>query len=214
VPLLRGVSGWNNVGITKNKEEISMLKRLKSKRSKKNEDDVAVESRKVKTLTEKFDSYTEAITFAEAGLPETARELIGAQEVEKAKVLVVGNGDTFGKPVIDYTVGLAERMGFQIVALNVNPPPAHFSKVLGSHGDRLLYEAFKSKCEQAIAGFRAACEEKGIPLTHLVRLGDVDECVKEVHQEVRRVEFVITEPESYPEPEHGRVAIPVFCMAS
>jgi len=191
-----------------------MLAALKSKILKRKKDDVSVEKRKAKTLAEKFDSYAEAITFAEAGLHETARELMAAEEVEKAKVLVVGNGDSFGNPVVDYTVGLAERMGYEIIALNVNPPPAHFSKVLGSHGDRLLYEAFKSKCEQGVAAFRAASQDKGIALTHLVKLGDVDECVKEVHQQVRRVEFVITEPESYPEPEHGRVAIPVFCMTS
>lgn len=191
-----------------------MLGALKSKILKRNKDDVSIENRKAKTLGEKFDSYTEAITFAEAGLHETARELIAAEEVEKAKVLVVGNGDSFGNPVVDYTVGLAERMGYDIIALNVNPPPAHFSKVLGSHGDRLLYEAFKSKCEQGVVAFRAACQDKGVALTHLVKLGDVDACVKQVHEEVRRVEFVITEPESYPEAEHGRVAIPVFCMAS
>jgi hypothetical protein len=189
-----------------------MLRELKSKILKRNKDDVSVENRKAKTLGEKFDSYTEAITFAEAGLHETARELMAAEEVEKAKVLVVGNGDSFGNPVVDYTVGLAERMGYEIIALNVNPPPAHFSTVLGSHGGRLLYEAFKSKCEQGVAKFRTTCQEKGLAFTHLVKLGDVDRCIKEVHEEVRRVEFVITEPESYP--EHGRVAIPVFCMGS
>jgi len=189
-----------------------MLDALKSKILKRKKDDVSVENRKAKTLGEKFDSYMEAITFAEAGLHDTARELVATEEMEKAKVLVVSNDDTFSKPVIDYAVGLAERMGYEILALNVNnPPPANFSKVLGSQGDRLLYEAFKSKCEEGVATFRTPCQEKGIDFTHLVKLGDVDRCMKEVHEEVRRVDFVITEPESCP--EDGRVPIPVFCLS-
>jgi hypothetical protein len=188
-----------------------MFEALKSKIFKRNKGDVAVEKRKAKTLGEKFDSYTEAITFAEAGLQDTARELMAAEEVEKAKVLVVGNEDAFSNAVVDYAEGLAERMGYEIIALSVNPVPANSSKLLGPYGDQLR-EEFKSRCEQGVARFRTVCQDKGIAFTHQVKLGDVDECIKEIHQEMRRVEFVITEPESCP--EDGKVAIPVFCMSS
>ena len=75
----------------------------------------------------------------------------------------------------------------------------------------MLCEEFNKKCQEGIGALCRACEEKSIPFTHLVKYGEVDQCIKETHEEMRRVEFVITEPESCP--EEGRVAIPVFCLA-
>ena len=75
----------------------------------------------------------------------------------------------------------------------------------------MLCEEFDKRCQEGVGTLCRLCEEKGIPFTHLVKFGEIDDCIKEAHEEMRRVEFVITEPESCP--EEGRVAIPVFCMA-
>ena len=100
-----------------------MLGKLKKKILKKkvDENEVEVESRQGQTMREKIESYTEAITFAEAGLQEEAQEIMRAELAEIAKVLVVGHEDTFSKPLVDYAVGFAERMGYEIVALNISP---------------------------------------------------------------------------------------------
>ena len=188
-----------------------MLQKLKKKilKKKAEENEVAVESRKTETLREKIESYTEAITFAEAGLQDQAQEIIRAELAEGAKVLVVGYEDTFSKPLVDYAVGFAERMGYEIVALNISPVRTE-SKHIGPFCD-MLCEEFNKKCKAGIETLCRLCEEKNIPFTHLVKFGEIDDCIKEAHEEMRRVEFVITEPESCP--EEGRVAIPVFCMA-
>ena len=188
-----------------------MLQRLKKKILKKkvDEDEVALESRKRETLREKIESYTEAITFAEAGLQEQAQEIMRAELAEAAKVLVVGHEDTFSKPLVDYAVGFAERMDYEIVALNISPVRTE-STTIGPFCD-MLCEQFNKKCQEGIETLCSLCEEKNIPFTHLVKFGEIDDCIKEAHEEMRRVEFVITEPESCP--EEGRVAIPVFCMA-
>jgi hypothetical protein len=189
-----------------------MLQKLKKKILKKNradENEVAVESRQTETLREKIESYTEAITFAEAGLQEQAQEIMRAELAEAAKVLVVGYEDTFSKPLVDYAVGFAERMGYEIVALNISPVQTK-SSTIGPFCD-MLCEEFNKKCQQGITTLCSLCEEKSIPFTHLIKFGEIDDCIKEAHEEMRRVEFVITEPESCP--EEGRVAIPVFCMA-
>ena len=191
-----------------------MLKKLRAllfKSNKRDSDKVSVQNRQAETLVEKVDRYTEAITFAEAGLQDYAQELITEEKNEKAKVLVVGNEERFSRRVLDYTVGLAERMGYEIIALNVSPFAEQSSKLLGSYSEK-LQEQFRAKCEEWATTLRRTCEEKDIPLTHLVKFGDVDHCIKEVHEEMRRVEFVITEPESCS--EDGKVAIPVFCVAS
>jgi hypothetical protein len=189
-----------------------MLRKLKKKILNKNraeENEVAVESRQTETLREKIESYTEAITFAEAGLQEQAQEIMRAELAEAAKVLVVGHEDTFSKPLVDYAVGFAERMGYEIVALNISPVQTK-SASSGPFCD-MLCEEFNKKCQQGITTLSRLCKEKSITFSHLIKFGEIDDCIKEAHEEMRRVEFVITEPESCP--EEGRVAIPVFCMA-
>ena len=100
-------------------------------------------------------------------------------------------------------------MGYEIVALNISPVRTE-SATLGPCCD-MLCEEFDKKCQEGINALCEACEEKSIPFTLLVKFGEVDQCIKEAHEEMRRVEFVITEPESCP--EVGRVAIPVFCLS-
>ncbi|MGD8995737.1 MAG: hypothetical protein PVH34_11010, partial [Syntrophobacterales bacterium] len=101
-----------------------MLRKIKKKILKKktvDEKEVKVESRQGQTLRERIENYTEAITFAEAGLQEQAQEIMRAEMAEATKVLVVGHEDTFSQPLVEYAVGFAERMGYEIVALNVSP---------------------------------------------------------------------------------------------
>ncbi|NIU83120.1 MAG: hypothetical protein GWN64_06455, partial [Candidatus Thorarchaeota archaeon] len=77
------------------------MRKLKKKILKKktaDEKEVKVESRQGQTLRERIENYTEAITFAEAGLQEQAQEIMRAELAEAAKVLVVGHEDTFSKP--------------------------------------------------------------------------------------------------------------------
>jgi hypothetical protein len=188
-----------------------MLQKLKKKilKKKADENEVAVESRQTETLREKIESYTEAITFAEAGLQEEAQEIMRAELAEASKVLVVGHEDTFSKALVDYAVGFAERMGYEIVALNISPVRTE-SKHIGPFCD-MLCEEFDKKCQEGVGALCRLCEEKNIPFTHLVKFGEVDDCIKEAHEEMRRVEFVIAEPDSCP--EEGKVAIPVFCLA-
>ena len=64
--------------------------------------------------------------------------------------------------------------------------------------------------------FYELCKEKGIGFQHLVKTGDPEQAIKETHREIKRIEFVICDPEVCPsmaeEVEEG--IIPVFCMAN
>jgi len=77
---------------------------------------------KLHRLTGKMDSYQEAITFAEAGEPEYAREF-SRDEVRKSSdiLLVVGQESSFSQEIIDYALEMAKRMSYEIVALNTAP---------------------------------------------------------------------------------------------
>ncbi|UCF00587.1 MAG: hypothetical protein JSV14_09170, partial [Deltaproteobacteria bacterium] len=101
-----------------------MLKRLRKqifRKTKGEQKEVAMKNRQAQALRRSIERQTKAIAFAEAGLHKDAQDLIRAELAEKSKVLVVGHEDTFSQPVIQYAVGLAERMGHEIVALNLSP---------------------------------------------------------------------------------------------
>ncbi|UCF02566.1 MAG: universal stress protein [Deltaproteobacteria bacterium] len=189
-----------------------MLKRLREqilRKTKGEHKEVAVKNRQAQALRKRIERQTKAIAFAEAGLHEDAQNLIRTELAEKSKVLVVGHEDTFSQPVIQYAVGLAERMGYEILALSVSPVRTE-SSTLEPYCD-MVCEQFRARSEESTAGFRCACKEKGISFSHVIKFGEVDQCIKEIHQERFRVEFVVTEPESCP--DEGNVTIPVFCMA-
>ena len=187
-----------------------MLSKIK-KRFFKNRD---VELEKKSTLTERFHKTMEAITFAEAGAPQAAQQIIEEYEAEPRKVLVVGKEEIFSKHVMDYALGFAERMGYEIVALNILPLPTDSPKLAPYYS--LISDDFKNKCEESVSNFYNACKERGIGFQHVVKIGDPEQCIKETHREIKRIEFVICNPDLCPsmadEVEEG--IIPVFCLAN
>ena len=162
--------------------------------------------KKKPSLREKIEQYTEAITFAEAGL-EIKKEALVKEKAKKARVIVVGNEHSFSKEVQDYSLGFAERLEYDILALNVGPIEKVTS--LESHCESLC-EQFKAECCGTADLFQQECERRGIRFLHLVKFGKIDSCLSEVYNEFDRVEFVIMEPKKW---IGDRCVIPVFTVA-
>ena len=170
---------------------ISELKRWLASR-KGDGQGASIRSRLFASASGRMDRYAEAVTFAEAGQLDTAREVIREVVQERPKILVLGPEGLFSRPVVDYAVGFAKRTGYEIVALSC----VSVSGAVGGGGDALI---------------RRAAEEE-VPCRHVVKYGASDQCIREVHDEIRRVEFVITEPEA--SFENGmEPVIPVFCLS-
>lgn len=185
------------------------LKGLMTKRQRSGSG-VAVEGRRAKTLREGIESTTEAITFAEAGLHEKALEILRARTAESSKVLVVGHEDAFSESVSDYAAEFAERMECEVVALNVTLTCIDCPR--GGRALEFIEEQFRANCRKNIAPFREACRQRNITFTHLIMFGEINECIRETCKKLRRVECVITEPESCPETE--ALTVPVFCVTT
>lgn len=192
-----------------------MLKVLKKRilRRKKGNEDVQVEARKLATARETLERYSEAVAFAEAGLQDAAQEIVRKGIQESHKILVVGNEDSFSRPLIEYAVGFAKRMGYEIVAMTMNSMP------FGQEAPKVLSPFQEKVCENLERSASGGAEllmcraaEQGVPCQHVVRFGPMDRCIRDLHNEIRRVEFVLTEPEASPE-ERMEPAIPVFCLA-
>jgi len=183
-----------------------MLKKLKNIfRRKKDRERV-----KGANLSEKFDRVMEAITFAEAGGHEHAREVM---KPEPGKILVVGHEDSFSQPLVEYAVGLAERMGYEIIALNVTPIISNSPKLILPFSEKIRQD-FWDNAAKGVQELQSKAAVKGIPFKHMVKFGEIDESIKEIHDEFRGVDFVLREPEATVKGEEGGITIPVYSMDS
>jgi hypothetical protein len=149
-----------------------------------------------KKLTGKMDQYNEAITFAEAGRQEHAQRLFQEKEVEKRppKLLVMGRESTFSREVIDYALEMAQRMSYEILALNTAPLSCETFKIFSSSQKKLCQD-FQTLAEENVKGFHEEATRMGIPFAHVVKFSEPDEALEEIKREYNDIEFVVSEAE-------------------
>ena len=113
-------------------------------------------------------------------------------ETAEGKLLVVGHESTFSGEVIDYAIDMAQRMSFEIVALNSAPLSCDSFSLLSTSQSKLCRE-FQSLAEKNAAVFRQMAEAKGVAFMHVVKFDDPDMALASVQKEVGNIEFVISE---------------------
>ncbi|GAG26858.1 unnamed protein product, partial [marine sediment metagenome] len=124
---------------------------------------------KLSRASNKMDKYQEAITFAEAGESDYAMETMAEQreDQEPTRLLVMGRESTFSKEIIDYALDMAQRMSYEILALNTAPLSCETFKLFSSSRNQIC-EEFKSMSEKSAGLFQEAAAEKRIPFDHVV----------------------------------------------
>ena len=155
---------------------------------------------RLRKFTGRMDQYQEAITFAEAGQPGPARELFLAEQQEEkgaAQLLVVGCESTFSREIVDYALEMAQRMSYEILALNSVPLSCETFKLFSSPGKKLCQE-FREISEDNVRIFREAAEKIDIPFSHVVKFIEPEKALEEMKREFRDIEFVISEAEEDP----------------
>jgi transcription elongation GreA/GreB family factor len=165
-----------------------------------------VEVKRQRHLGADYEDTMMAVAFAEAGAQEEALELL--QRRGRRKILVLGQEDTFSDAVMDYATLLAERLGYELVALSVGTPAGRLLSPYGKH----MQEEFQRQALAAAAVLEQKAAQKNIPCTHVVKFGDVAKAVEEINREYRRIELVITDSPSKREELHARVNVPVFSL--
>ncbi len=114
----------------------------------------------------RFDEVMEAVTFAEAGDLDTAQALASAVFEEKAelgeRILAVGGARGFPLRRVEDSRGMAQRLGFGIVAVTAAP---RLSRLLGRLGRRARSAGTRLSPDE----FRALAAERGVPFVHATR---------------------------------------------
>ncbi len=136
-----------------------------------------------------------------------------SQEVQEeaqsnAKVLIVGTEASFSQRLVEYAIWFAKRMEYGVVGLNCVPFGREAPEILSPYQSDLQKEFdLQAAAGAELLMYRAGTEN--VEFQHMVKFGSPDRCIKEVHQEVEDIEFVIVEPDACPEVDM-ETAIPVF----
>jgi hypothetical protein len=136
----------------------------------------------------------------------------GRSSQVKRKILVVGKNYTFTPAVIDYATGLAQRLGYDLVGLNLNPDLEQAGRVFSPYNQRQRTK-FTQKAKAAWNQVRPGLLAHGINSEHLVKFTEVADAVKNLNHEVKRIDFVITDVGIASEEITGEIPLPVFSIS-
>ncbi len=148
---------------------------------------------KSRSIGNKMDKYQESLTFAEAGEPlQPAALPVEQKEAKPGLLLVIGNGNSFSQRMIDYALEMAQRMAYEILALNVAPLPRETARLFAPSQNKI--QEFEEGAKRNVRAFQEAAEQSGISFSHEVKFGETDSVIQEVDREYGPVEFVVSEP--------------------
>jgi hypothetical protein len=147
------------------------------------------------------------------GAASSGRVLLGATDTngprrsERPKILVLGKDNYFSECVIDYSVQLAERLSYDIFAMNIGDAR---EEVVDSPQPVQFRATFARRAQLAAENFKHKAAQKGVHCEHVVKFMDVGQAVEELYREVKRIEFVVTDSQTNKEEVAAEVTLPVF----
>lgn len=139
--------------------------------------------------------------------PEKAQ---GPQEI-KRKILVVGKGHAFSSGVVDYAANLAQRLGYDLIALCLAPALESGGKIFPPYTHHLRHK-FVRRARQAWGQVEPELRRRGINSEHLVKFVTVARAVEDLNHEIKRIDFVITDVGIAHEEITGEIPLPVFSI--
>lgn len=163
-----------------------------------------VQARRPARLREFLEDTGWVAGLAEHDLPVSELGL-SAPGRESRKIVAVSTESEFPPALIRHALGVAGRLGTEVVALSVSKPEADASQ---AHAQKAR-ELFEQRAEKSAEQFSREAREAGVTFRHLMRFGRVADVVEQECARLRRVEFVLAVKE-----QRGRdgfhVSMPLF----
>jgi len=159
-------------------------------------------------LRDIWEDFGEAFALAEAGEQLLAREVLRRGSSQGRRILVLGHGASFPSVLVEYALGLAQRMDYEVVFCNV----WETGRAAGTVAMRqYMEEAFAAQAAQAVQPWLDRAAQIGVVARHLVRCGCVTAQVESICHELGRVELVLSGPDESLCLE-GHVSFPLFTV--
>lgn len=130
----------------------------------------------------------------------------------KRKILVVGKDYAFTHGVVDYAANLSQRLGYDIIAMNVNPALAQTGKFFSPYNQHLRGK-FTERAESAWSMVQSELAAQGVHAEHVVKFEDLTGAIKGLNHEIKRIDFVITDAGITDEEITGEIPLPVFSIS-
>jgi len=141
------------------------------------------------------------------------RQDVGSRPPEvKRKILVVAKDHAFSSGVLDYAANLASRLGYDLLALNVNPDLEMGGKVF-SPFNRHMREKFRRQARVSLEAVRPLLAGQGIGCEQVVKFEGVAKAVMDLSHLIKRIDFVITDAGIADEEITGEIPLPVFSIS-
>lgn len=136
----------------------------------------------------------------------------GRSSQVKRKILVVGKEHAFTPGVMEYAVSLAQRLGYDLIGMNLKPALEQPGKFFSPYNQHLRAK-FTRQAREAWEKTQTGLQQQGIRGEHVVKFNDVAEAVKDLNQQVKRIDFVITDVGIDSEEITGEIPLPVFSIS-
>ena len=130
----------------------------------------------------------------------------------KRKILVVGKNYAFSDGVVDYAANLSQRLGYDIIAMNVNPALAQSGKFFSPYNQHLRGK-FTERAQAAWSSVKSELASQGIYAEHVVKFEDLTGAIKDLNHEIKRIDFVVTDAGITDEEITGEIPLPVFSIS-
>lgn len=134
-----------------------------------------------------------------------------SQEV-KRKILVVAKDYAFSNGVVDYAANLSQRLGYDIIAMSVNPALGQSGKFFSPYNQHLRGK-FTQRARESWTPVAAELASQGIRSEHVVKFEGLAGAIKDLNHASKRIDFVITDQGVKGEEIIGEVPLPVFSIS-
>ena len=134
-----------------------------------------------------------------------------SQEV-KRKILVVAKDYAFSNGVVDYAANLSQRLGYDIIAMSVNPTLGQSGKFFSPYNQHLRGK-FTQRAREAWTTVATELASQGIRSEHVVKFEGLAGAIKDLNHAGKRIDFVITDQGIKDEEITGEIPLPVFSIS-
>ncbi len=125
---------------------------------------------------------------------------------------MVGKDYAFSNGVVDYAANLSQRLGYDIIAMSVNPALSQSGKFFSPYNQHLRGK-FTQRAEEAWVPVASELAGQGIRSEHVVKFEGLAGAIKDLNHEVKRIDFVITDAGIKDEEITGEIPLPVFSIS-
>ncbi|MGQ9921528.1 MAG: hypothetical protein ACUVRZ_09410 [Desulfobacca sp.] len=150
-------------------------------------------------------------TAAEASLMAKGLSVPAELVRSNRKILVISQEAGFSESVLTYATNLAERLGYDLIAVNVGPG-AEGQGWLAAPYRTLRQAKFQWQARWAVRRARQRLAAKGLRFEHQVRFGTLSSVIEQLNHDRKRIEFVLNASTASEAEMLGGVTLPVFTI--